>query len=170
LHGNSIIKKASLDLLNPYQRSVIIEQRLIGWKQFLEGLYSKSWIHYQDKLFREDHSKCSGLSWAAKAYRAGWNMIFNLWKFRNSKLHETDRILDMEGRKELDNAIIQEWNIGIGSLPAIEFSYLLSGKIEQTFTRSMQHKRSWLAIIRQGRVLHEDPNLLQDEFMTNGAL
>jgi hypothetical protein len=163
-------KQASLDLLNTYQRSVITEQRLIGWKQFLEGLYSEKWIQYQDNLFREDHSKRSGLSWASKAYRAGWNLIFNLWKFRNSKLHETDRILDMEGRKELDNAIIQEWTIGIGSLPAIEFSYLLSGKIEQTLTRSIQHKRSWLAIIRQGRVLHEDPNLIQDEFMTNGAL
>jgi hypothetical protein len=38
----------------------------------------------------------------------------------------------MEGRKEINDAIIQEWKIGLGALPAIEFSYLISGKIEQT--------------------------------------
>jgi exonuclease III len=163
-------KEASLELLNPSQKTVILEQRQIGWTQFLEGLLTKQWVQYHDELFKDNQSKRTGSAWAAKVYRSGWTLIYNLWTFRNKKLHETDRILDMEGRQEINDAIVQEWKIGIGTLPAIEFSYLLSGKIEQTLSRSIQHKRSWLAIVRQGRILHEDPHLIHDGFMINGAL
>ena len=164
-------KKADLSLLTADQKDVIIEQRRIGWHQFLQGLMSKKWIHYHDRLFLEDQSKKQGLTWAAKVYRANWTLIFNLWTARNSKLHDTKRIEDMEGSKELELAIENEWKIGIGALPAAEFSYLLNGPLKQTLKRSLQHKRSWLAIIRQGRVMHDDPKLIKDDgFMFNGAL
>ena len=96
--------------------------------------------------------------------------MFALWEERNSKVHDTDRIKDLEGRPQLVAAIHTEWAIGASILPASDFAYLFRIKKQDILGKSIDFMKSWLAIIRQGRELYKDPKLPVDDFSHTGAL
>lgn len=61
--------RPSLTSLPQDIRIVIIAQRKIGWKTFLEGLISVEWKKYQKEYFREIESTRSSDLWASKVIR-----------------------------------------------------------------------------------------------------
>ena len=150
--------------------TVIKAQRQIGWKSFLEGLFSIQWKQYQQAYFQEANSRRSADLWVSKAIRAGWTYIFTIWQERNEQLHRTDRIKDLAGRKEIIKAIKAEYRLGLGRLPAYGFSYMFKKKEEKLIQSDMETMIHWLATIKQGRIVYEDPNRIQDEFYSTGAL
>ena len=159
-----------IDALNEQLQHAILAQRSIGWKSFLEGLFSLEWKQYQKEYFDKIDSKRSHGLWVSKAIRICWRYITTIWVGRNQQLHQTDHILDMEGRKEMIQAIKDEYDIGLGRLLAYGFSYMFKSKPEDLASSSLDKIKHWLAIIKQGRIVYEDPQRIEDYFFTTGAL
>ena len=151
-------------------RKVIISQRSIGWQQFLEGLISTTWAEYMESFYRKSHSMKTGITWASRLYHLTWNVVHHIWEARNNQLHETERIDDFEGAQILKQAIIEEWNKGIGRLPASEFSRLFKSNLNTLLQKNLDSQKHWLTIIRQGRILLDPNNVPQDQFQTSKAL
>ena len=76
----------------------------------------------------------------------------------------------MEGYQELKNAITTEWNIGLNWLPIQEFSHYFKGSLSNLLEKGLESQKSWFVIIRQGRILHQDPQLSIDDFSHKGPL
>ena len=108
--------------------------------------------------------------WAKKVIKAGWKLLMMMWDNRNNHLHKPDKILEMEGRKELNKSIIAEWKLGLGDLPHFEFSHYFRIKQDKLMKKPVEGKKDWLANIKMARALHEDRCRRYDEFDTNKAL
>ena len=61
----------------------------------------------------------------------------NMWMGRNKQSHHTDRIKDMEGRKEIIEAIKKEYKVGLSRLPAYGFFFMFKKKQEELIKESM---------------------------------
>ena len=149
---------------------VILAQRQIGWRNFLDGLISIEWEKYQMEHFKVIGSHKSASLWASKAIRACWEYNAKIWMARNEQLHKTERIKDLEGRKCLIKAIEAEYAVGLSALPTHGFSWMFRKKKEALTKESCDVMRNWLGIIKQGRIVHRDPRQVIDEFYEDGAL
>ena len=128
------------------------------------------WEEYQRNYFENIGSKKSSSLWVTKAIRACWEYNMSIWMARNEQLHKTDRILEFEGKKEVIGAIKKEYKIGLGILPAYGFSEMFRHKEEELLKESLDAMRNWLGIIKQGCIVFQYPNIIEDEFYINRAL
>ncbi len=151
-------------------REVLEAQHIIGWRGFADGLLAKQWIPYMASYYAEMGSSRSPHLWASKVIRAAWELSFDTWEERNHRLHETDRIKELEGKPLLEEAIRNEWSVGLGRLPPSEFSYLFSGGLDRTLKGNLTALRRWLAIVRNGRILLDKANVLDDCFIRDESL
>ena len=97
-------------------------------------------------------------------------MLFSIWQERNSQLHNTQRIQDLEGLAPIQEAIRLEWSLGLGLLPASEFSHYFTIKLEDLLQKSFHSQRDWLTSIRQGRILLDERNLVKDRIYSSPIL
>ena len=93
-----------------------------------------------------------------------------MWEHRNTELHKPENLHDLEGKKLLNKAVLKEWKIGLGDLPALEFSYFFRIKEDKLMKKSLEGKKDWLATVKMARKLHNDRNMVEDEFDMNNAL
>ncbi len=150
------------------RQTVLIAQENLGWTQYLEGLLVPEWF---DLIYKDNGSNTDRtISILSKMIRANWEFIFSIWTERNDKLHETDRIKDLEGRPQLLEAIDKEWNIGLSALPHNDFGYLFTTNKEILLQKPLDCLKDWLAIIRGGRELFQDRHLIHDDFSDKGIL
>ena len=106
-------------------QEVILEQRQIGWKNFLEGLLSQKMVQYQSAFYTTMDTKKRGMSWATKMIRANWEIIHAIWLYRNDVIHEIQtKLKELEGVPLLNQVIKRHWNVGVRRLPLTEFSYM----------------------------------------------
>ena len=47
---------------------------------------------------------------------------------------------------------------------------MFKDNVEEITAKSMDTMKHWLSIIKQGRIVYQDPNRIEDEFFTKGAL
>ena len=103
-------QKKSAPLLECYSSSLqqaIQHQREIGWKGFLEGLVVKSITQYQKRYAETLSSNAyppSITKWASKLHNAIWTLTFSLWEACDKKLHDTNTVEKLRGRKCLEQA------------------------------------------------------------------
>jgi hypothetical protein len=153
-------------------RSMIRQQRLLGWNQFLLGFIPLTWKHHflqilQDaKLLRH----FSPDLWASKLIRASWDILHSVWIARNDKLFNTSRILDLSGQQILFRAIKKERAIGLSNLPACDFSRLLSIPLPTLLSKPLDFLKDWFVSVRSGQILYSDRFLLTDKFATDISL
>ena len=151
-------------------RRIIIEQRSIGWQNFLEGLRTHTMSVYMGNFFRRNKSMKTSSQWSSRIHQYGWTLIYNTWDHRNKQLHETKRIADMEGMEHVKTAIRRELQIGIGRLPASDFSHLFREQAEIVLERSNDVLKNWLLIVHQGRILLDENNVISDNFTEKSTL
>ena len=149
---------------------VIRDQRSKGWKQFLEGSISLHWKEYQREYFQNIQSRKGEVLWASKMIRAGWDLIAWVWEGRNKQLHETERIVEMEGKKEMIKAVRQEKAIGLSLLPAYEFSDLFKISDNDIDRKSVEELKAWLTLVKQVRIVHNGIRRVTDDPFMKGAL
>lgn len=138
---------------------------------FLEGFIPKSLVAVQESFYRsQQESQKQGKVWAKKLYHANWKFLQGLWTGRNEQLHKTKRIEELQGLPIVQQAIRQEYNLGLHRLPASEFSIYFSLPVEKLLTRSLENIRQWLLTIRLGREFHGGAEHIQDDFSVNGTL
>ena len=151
-------------------QQAILEQRTIGWKQFMEGFFTKSWGTYMSNYYKSTRSLRKGSTWIKRLMKYNWEAVFSIWENRYKQLHNTQQIKELEGLSVLQNAIRAEWGIGLGRLPASQFSHYFKTPLPQLLQKSMDSQKHWLMIIRQGQILIDPTNLLQDQFAQSRAL
>jgi exonuclease III len=151
-------------------RHAILDQRDIGWKPFLEGMVSIYILNYQQEYFVSIKSNKKISSWTTKLMKAGWQLIHYIWEKRNAKLHDTDKLNELEGVPLLNKIIEEERNFGLHGLPATEFSNMFRINKNTLQNKSISFKKGWLATVKKGRILCNDVKQPLDEFDTNGAL
>ena len=159
------MKTASLFAAPPPGRLSIpiLNQRNIGWHLFLEGLISSSILLYQEEYLIGKDKPWRFQSWSRQFYTAGWSLLFALWNERNSKLHHTEFIHDMEGQQALNRAIALELRLGRSHLPH-RFQYFFHYSEEDALKQSLKWRRSWFSAVRKARENFDDPNLITDCF------
>ena len=151
-------------------RTVIHQQRQIGWKNFLEGLVSTGWERIQQQHLQHRSSQKSPKTWAKDLVKANWTLLQQIWYERNDKLHNTQIILDNEGHKELLRAVKNEMAIGLHQLPIRDFAHMFQIKKKILYNKSVDFLKTWFVTVRLGRELHGDNKLITDEFSTPGPL
>ena len=87
-----------------------------------------------------------------------------MWSLRNDKVHEKDKIQELEGVPVLDRCIEAQWRKGIGKLPVSEFSCMFRIKLVIILKHPLESRKKWLATIKIARKLYEDGNECEDEF------
>ena len=151
-------------------KAAIMEQRKIGWRNFLEGLISNKITQYQQEYYEYKEDKRKGSKWTRSVIKEGWNILHSVWLKRNEKLHEKDKIQEMEGLPVLEKVINKECAIGLSQLPMQEFSHFFRLKKEDMKKLSIDTKKDWLVTIKTARRLYDDINYKEDEFDTNEIL
>ena len=153
-------------------RSMISDQRLIGWNQFLLGFIPSSWNTHFVHILRDKHllRRYSPVLWASKLIRATWQFIHDTWEARCRKLHETDLIHDLSGKTQLLLSIKAELAIGLHNLPACDFSRLFSIPTSTLLNKPLEYLKDWFVTIRSARILYNDTSLLTDLFTTEISL
>ena len=99
-----------------------------------------------------------------------WHIIATVWEGRNEKMHHTETIHDLSGMPQVKEAIRAEWYIGLGRLPASQFSHHFSLALDKLLLKPYEYQKTWLATIRQGRILLDPSNLCQDEISDSDTL
>lgn len=148
---------------------IILLQRDIGWKEFLEGLVSTSMIKYQRQHYINIDSKRHINTWIKKVIRGGWHLILQVWSSRNEFLQKAEQLGNLEGVPILDKTIEKEWEYGLGKLPILEFSPFFRIKKDRLIAKSTESKKDWLATVKTARNLYQDTTT-PDEFDTNITL
>ena len=147
----------------------MIEQRGIGWQQFLEGLISIKLSSYQHQYLINTESKRSIQSWCTRLIKNGWTIITTIWESRNNQLHTPDILNKLEGLDLLNKAIEKEWDHGLGKLPILEFSHFFRLKKDTLRKKTVEAKKDWLATVKMARELYKDITE-EDQFDSNNAL
>ena len=155
---------------HPLLKSAIKEQRIIGWRTFLEGQISQKWAQYMSHYYNIERSHKTGKAWAAKVISYVVKFTFYIWEQQNKQLHNTARILDLEILPVLENSIKMEWLTGIGRLPASEYSRYFTMPIKQILSKPLEWKQMWFQIIQQAQILLDTSHLFNDEFATSHVL
>ena len=101
-------------------RKVIKEQRKVGWRAFIDGLFVREWKEYQREYFEYIGSQKGAALYVIKAIHVCWDYNMYLWSAR--KLHKTERLQELEDKKEMIEAVKKEYKIGLGRLPVYGFS------------------------------------------------
>ena len=151
-------------------KTAILEQRSLGWTVFLEGLISTKIIAYQKDFHQNNNDKQMGFNWPKKVIKAGWNIITTMWEHRNKALHQPNTLEELQGIQILNRVIQSEWELGLQTLPPVEFTHMFRCTKEEILNKSTEGKKDWLVTIKLARKLYDGKYQSDDEFETNPAL
>ena len=161
-----------LSLYHEPIRSMITDQRTIGWNQFLLGFIPISWKHHFIDILRNKGllRRFSPEIWASKLIRATWQLLHDTWEDRCRKLHNTDLIHDFSGQQLLIQAIKTEFAIGLHNLPACDFSTIFRFSLPLLLNKPLEFLKDWFVTVRTARILYNDTALITDKFTSDIAL
>lgn len=77
---------------------------------------------------------------------------------------------DAEARPFLIEACQQEYSIGIGNLPTTHFSQLFNISKSNLLQQPLDKLKQWFQRVRQGRLIIDISNLINDDFTKPGLL
>ena len=75
-----------------------------------------------------------------------------------------------EAQPSLEDAILQERELGLGNLPIFTYQTHFDTTLQTIFQNTIENLKSWLLEVRHRRTLYYRNNLIHDEFNTPGAL
>ena len=125
-------------------------QNRIGWGIMLEGCATHRWATAQQKYYEWIGSKKSGNRWMTNLIKKLWNISWNVWDHRNSKMHDEDNVVKDEEISLLDEAIKQEWELGCLILPPLIQRYYRTN-VEIVLAYNMKRKKDWFSVVRSSR-------------------
>lgn len=88
----------------------------LGWYALLCGYISKHIVSAQVVHYSLISSKKQASSWGTSLIKQQWNMLFQLWNFRNKNLHDTPTIHRLSGLAILKQCIAREYHTGPADL------------------------------------------------------
>jgi len=131
-------------------RDAFWSQAHLGWHSLLAGILSTEWALLQDRHYQSLGSRKLGSKWSSDFSKRLWEAVYSMWEHRNLVMHNTGKITEFSGGKELTVACTFEFSLGCAHLDAIFHPYFDISSSEFT-QESADYKRNWFSIIRQAR-------------------
>ena len=133
-------------------QEAIWQQQRIGWKSFIEGLWSKKWEEDQHQYLIKIKSRRTSILWISKAQCKVWQIAWDLWTHQNKMLHTDRKTIHQYEMNLLDQEISIEWqrqNI----LPC-EYSHLFQGNLDGNLKRNIYHNKQWITSVWLAQGIH----------------
>ena len=153
---------------NRILRQAILQQDRIGWKPFIEGIWSIHWRRCQTQFFKSINSPSSSLLLLSKVQRRIWRIAWEMWMHRNNYLHGDLSSLPEVEQKAINEEIVNEWNIGISTL-ADRHRHLFRGSLTDLLSRSYHNKRIWLASLWVAREITDINHLANNPIQADST-
>ena len=152
---------------NSLLRKAILHQDRIGWKQFIEGFWARSWRDSQTAYFASINSPNSSMLLLSKVQRRIWHIAWEMWSQRNDHLHGDSSSTPVVEQRAINTEIATEWETGAAMLP-VRHQHLFQGTLQQCLQKSYHNKRTWLASVWSAREMI-DVNYLANNPSTTDA-
>jgi hypothetical protein len=137
----------SLANVSPKWKSAVKDQSKIGWSHILCGRISKLLVSSMNKHYESQELSMylyNGNRWARKLIQVIWSTMLELWKIRNSVIHNaTQQFTDIHQREQLELKIRQcyTWS---NILSARERNTWFSATLEDKLQEEPEKLRNWL--------------------------
>ena len=133
----------TLDNATPQLNRAIIEQSNLGWQNFIEGFWSKTWLQLQEAHFKAIDSPRSAILLLSKVQRRIWQIPWHMWLERNSHLHNKKHSVHPQEEKNLNHEITYEWTTGHHTLEEHHRHYF-QGQLTELLKKTATRKINWL--------------------------
>ena len=110
----------------------------------------KEWRDIQGDFMKKTNDQRSPLLWMTKLQRRVWEIPWKLWHHRNNILHGDGNSVHIQEKRNVDIAILREWNVGDYNIDA-RFHNLFRGNLQDRLKDSNEAKRLWLASVWSAR-------------------
>ena len=147
-------------------RPAIYAQARLGWTNFFLGRWTPVWRTLQEAHYVSISSRRSSLRWTSAIIHHLLLTAWDLWQFRNNRLHGETGPLARAQHALLDSEMSEDIIIGgDGMLP--DAARLLSVPLAELRAYTLVDKRLWLDSVRLGRkqyvqVQAPDPEFAQE--------
>lgn len=128
----------------------VAEQNIIGWRNLMEGLWSKKWRRLQQRYYNKIESRKTGKKWMETISRTIRLAAFKQWDHRNTVKHWKERPRHKEAEQELDREITAELMKGPQNLPTIDRKQFKYGCI-QLLQKPVRFKQTWVVNVTTAR-------------------
>jgi len=133
-------------------RPIILQQCSIGWNNFFLGRWTPLWQHHQASYYADLGSRKSSLRWATAIIHKLLLTAWDLWQYRNGRLHAHAGPYELAQHSRLDTDITSEFNPGSANLPDISKHLIEARPLPVLLQDSLEGKRQWLLSIRAAKL------------------
>ena len=107
----------------PVDAQVAFRKQLeVGWFLTLCGFLSPALLQLQTNHYRSLGRCSSGVQWGQKCIRRLWDLVYNLWTYRNTILHEAE-IHNLHGHPTLDGLAYHSVSVNIVLIGVIDMIF-----------------------------------------------
>jgi hypothetical protein len=140
---------------SPSLTNLIHSQDDIGWKNFMEGLPSQSWIPYMAQHYSSIRSRLCPKKWLTQSLQASHHLAWSQWECRNKYLHEDGTPREKQAHRLLQCQIIQEFLQGLEDLPPADHHHFTIS-LHSILSRSKEaYKQAWILNVDVARHCQE---------------
>jgi hypothetical protein len=137
-------------LWTPSLASLIQSQDTIGWKNFMEGLPSNLWSPFMALHYKTNSIERRPKIWLRKILRAAHHLAWSQWEHRNKILHHDEQPRAIRAVDSLNDAIGNEYLLGVQDLPALDHHHFLA-PLGDLISLSTSYKQSWYLNVMAAR-------------------
>ena len=119
------------------------QQQTIGWRNFIEGFWSKKFLQCQEEYFTQIGVPKSATLLLSKTQRRIWLIAWRLWTDRNTHLHDSRHSIHPQQEDHLHDEIAFEYYKGTDELPP-EYQPMFKTPLQAILKRSIHNKVSWI--------------------------
>ena len=131
----------------------IAAQQKIGWDNWLLGRWSPKWQEIQAAHYTSIGSKRTSHRWATAIINQFFLTSWDLWKYRNERLHGSTGSIATAQHASLNIRIDEEYALGSEGM-APSSRHFLRPPIDTIKSCNTVHKQQWLSSVNQGRQAH----------------
>jgi hypothetical protein len=125
----------------------IMDQEMLGWRNLLEGLPTKSRQEAQKIYFSRTGSLRSPKRWVISLIQKLWEVAWDMWEHRNGILHDKEQSIILQN---LHNDIREEFARGSDGLTR-EVRTLFNKGCEAVLAKPAEVKLQWLTRVQLAR-------------------
>ena len=137
-------------------RPVILAQCQLGWENFVLGRWCPAWRHHQAAHYINIDSRKSSLRWATALIHKLHLTAWDLWQYRNHRLHECAGPCELALHSSFNADIDTEFALGSATLAAVSRYLIDSRSLVDLHNDSLDGKRQWLQSVRAARKAFAD--------------
>ena len=86
--GRGKIRFSKIGFMSPKISELAKSQDIIGWKNFMEGRISKSFVKIQEEFLKNSESRLNGQDWVKQFITRILRITHSQWIYRNISFHE----------------------------------------------------------------------------------